>query len=98
MTPCEQRGYKFGDEFIVIGEDAAFDHGTLVWLSWDDGSHAPMFSVLAQVFKDGVERTCTEYVDGAWITAFVHLSDVVPHCNVDLGDVRAVDEWLRSAS
>ncbi|WP_156899729.1 hypothetical protein [Marinobacterium litorale] len=47
MTPCEERGYKVGDLFLVIaiiGIYPSIPKGSLVKLSDDDGTHAPFFS------------------------------------------------------
>lgn len=43
MTPCEQLGYKVGDEFTVI-RDYLLKKGTIVVLAEDDGSEVPWFA------------------------------------------------------
>lgn len=43
-TPCEELGYKVGDEFIILQKDACgFVKGQTVKLYSDDGSGAPLF-------------------------------------------------------
>ena len=47
-TYCEKHGYQLGDRFIVTGGDNnIFTRGSLVELSWDDGSSAPAFKLLS---------------------------------------------------
>lgn len=44
MTPCENKGYKFGDEFVIINDnDLHFPKHTLIKLHYDDGDNLPLF-------------------------------------------------------
>lgn len=43
MTPCEELGYKVGDEFEVISHHA-FKNGQVVTLHEDDGTECPLFA------------------------------------------------------
>lgn len=45
MTPCEKKGYKVGDKFLVIRDQGidGFREGDVVTLNLDDGSHSPRF-------------------------------------------------------
>lgn len=48
MSYCEKHGHQVGDRFIVVGgNDAIFTRGSLVELSRDDGSDAPLFKLLS---------------------------------------------------
>lgn len=42
-TPCEELGYKVGDEFEVIGDEYGDNIGDVFILSNDDGSCTPLF-------------------------------------------------------
>lgn len=63
MTPCEQLGYKVGDEFIVIvgtpphpgygRADTAFSKGARIRLTHDDGTTIPRFKLLEGQSWDG---------------------------------------------
>lgn len=44
MTPCEELGYKVGDEFRVIGDHYLFSKGASIKLQRDDGSRCPFFA------------------------------------------------------
>lgn len=49
LTPCEELGYKVGDEFIVIdarGDDETegWHRGDLIRMSYDDGTGIPEFT------------------------------------------------------
>lgn len=42
-TPCEEMGYKVGDEFIVQEDACGFVKGQVIKLYRDDGSGCPLF-------------------------------------------------------
>ena len=46
MTYCEEKGYKVGDEFVVI-RTSNFSQGDTVRLIEDDGSNAPLFGLVS---------------------------------------------------
>lgn len=43
MTPCEELGYKVGDEFIIQEDSCGFVKGQTVKLYKDDGTTCPLF-------------------------------------------------------
>lgn len=43
MTPCEEMGYKVGDEFTVLESAEGFTAGQTIELNRDDGTDMPMF-------------------------------------------------------
>ena len=45
MTPCEEKGYEFGDRFRVIN-GSTFSVGSIVELFRDEGSVSPLFRLL----------------------------------------------------
>lgn len=45
MTPCEELGYKVGDEFEVLGDGCGFfNGGEILTLKRDDGTDMPYFT------------------------------------------------------
>jgi len=47
MTPCEKKGYKVGDRFRVVGNNAmTFSRGSLIELYTDDGTSIPLFELI----------------------------------------------------
>lgn len=47
MTPCEEKGYKVGEVFKVIGVgNAVIDKNDIVVLREDDHSSAPLFTII----------------------------------------------------
>ena len=48
MTPCEKKGWKVGDRFIVPDDDTSrFTPGSEVELFMDDGSSCPLFKLIS---------------------------------------------------
>ncbi len=45
MTPCEELGYKVGDEFVVTG-GTMFTTGDIIVLIYDDGTSVPEFKLV----------------------------------------------------
>ena len=44
MTFCEKINLKIGDKILILGDDAAFDKGTVIELIEDEGDCIPLFS------------------------------------------------------
>ena len=45
MTPCEELGYKVGDEFeVIVGGHFRFPKGSVIKLERDDGRDCPFFA------------------------------------------------------
>lgn len=59
MTPCEELGYKVGDEFIIQEDSCGFVKGQTVKLYQDDGSNCPLFQGINSRYNlcDGQEGT-----------------------------------------
>lgn len=47
MTPAEKLGYRIGDKFEVVDGCPYFSNGSIVKLTSDDGSNAPMFEFIS---------------------------------------------------
>lgn len=43
LTPCQELGYKVGDEFVVLVTDWGFTKSQIIKLYEDDGSNSPLF-------------------------------------------------------
>lgn len=58
MTPCEEKGYKVGDEFVVSNPRASKVHrkGVKVRLCKDDGTASPYFEPVFKKDRDGIPR------------------------------------------
>ena len=70
MTPCEELGYKVGDKFTVIEDDANyFKSGERVYLVKDDDTNIPMFS------KIKGNTICKN--NGEFTTGYLRLSEVI---------------------
>lgn len=98
MTPCEKRGYKVGDRFRVIRPDnqEEFSIGSIVELSYDDGSSCPKFDLIEGScrYEDGVNTkkgayTSLDYVEPLKETnmtledAYLTLHNA---CGIEVGD------------
>jgi len=60
MTPCEELGYKEGDQFVMLGDLPmdCFSKGSILELVMDDGSTCPYFKL--------IEGKCyCEFADGS---------------------------------
>lgn len=43
MTPCEELGYKVGDEFVLKQDMHGVEKGQVITLFMDDGTDHPLF-------------------------------------------------------
>jgi hypothetical protein len=67
MTPCEEKGYKVGDQFIVGGDpqDTSFRVGSIIELTYDDSSECPKFRLIEGecYFKHGRAYEHLKYLE-----------------------------------
>lgn len=57
QTPCQQRGWKIGDRFIVISADSIFSKDSILELSRDSGSSTPMFKLIEGRCEGGIPES-----------------------------------------
>lgn len=71
MTPCEELGYKVGDEFVVVRGNGSLLEGDIVYLPEDDGTNCPKFSKKegrTELDADSLSKTTTAYLPLDWVT------------------------------
>lgn len=71
MTICTDLGYRVGDHFEKVGDDDVFKKGSIVELTFDDGTELPRFKLVKGELEDWLQH-CKEAYDSIEAMRKIH--------------------------
>lgn len=94
QTPCQQRGWKIGDQFTVTSDDSIFTLNSIIELDEDAGTPTPRFKLLKGICVGGTPSSngyTYDYTSVTYITKLAPIGeDTTRHFNNVLQEAESI--------